>query len=73
VAYTWGFAGFGRLGLNQGSKDVMVPTPIPGFLERQNPIKQVLAGPVCGMLIDSRNNLHLWGKWKNSGDGGIGN
>lgn len=24
------------------------------------------------MAIDSRDTLHVWGKWKNSGDGGQG-
>ena len=24
------------------------------------------------MAIDSRDALHVWGKWKNSGDGGQG-
>ena len=62
--YAWGFAGFGRLGLNHSPpKDVLVPTAIPGFLERNNPIKKVEAGQCCGLAIDSNNALHLWGKW----------
>ena len=62
--YTWGFAGFGRLGLNHSPpKDILVPTPVPGFLERNNPIKKICAGQSCGMVIDSNDALHLWGKW----------
>jgi alpha-tubulin suppressor-like RCC1 family protein len=71
--YAWGFAGFGRLGLNLSPpKDVMIPTPMQGFVERNNPVKKVVAGPSGGMLVDSRDALMLWGKWKNSGDGGQG-
>ena len=33
---------------------------------------KVVAGPTCGMLLDERETLHVWGKWKNSGDGGQG-
>ncbi|KAL2917962.1 hypothetical protein HK105_202376 [Polyrhizophydium stewartii] len=71
--YAWGCGGYGRLGLNDTPpKNVHVPTEILGFKERQNPIKKVACGPTCCMAIDSRNALHLWGKWKSTGDGGQG-
>ena len=52
--YSWGFAGFGRLGLNHSPpKDIMVPQKLAGFVERNNPAKKLAAGPACGMVIDS--------------------
>jgi alpha-tubulin suppressor-like RCC1 family protein len=52
--YSWGFAGFGRLGLNHSPpKDIMTPTMVSGFGDRNNPVKKIAAGPTCGMLIDS--------------------
>jgi alpha-tubulin suppressor-like RCC1 family protein len=71
--YAWGFSGFGRLGLNQTPPiDTLTPAEITGFVERKNPVKHVVAGPSNGMVIDSRDSLQMWGKWKNSGDGGQG-
>ncbi|KAI8900764.1 regulator of chromosome condensation 1/beta-lactamase-inhibitor protein II [Globomyces pollinis-pini] len=70
--YSWGSCGYGRLGLNESPpKDTMVPAEISGF-GGVNPVERIAVGPTCGMLIDSRGSLHLWGKWKNSGDGGQG-
>ncbi len=59
------------MGINE-SKDQLIPKSIPGFVERSNPVMKVVAGPTCGMLLDERETLHVWGKWKNSGDGGQG-
>lgn len=60
AVYAWGFAGFGRLGLNHSPpKDVMVPTKLSGFTNRNNPAKMIAAGPTCGMAIDSRDSLLL--------------
>ena len=71
--FTWGCAGYGRLGLNETPpRDVMVPTQVPGFKNRNNFVKKMAVGPTCCMVTDSRDTLYLWGKWKNSGDGGQG-
>ncbi|KAJ3372581.1 Protein rcc2 [Kappamyces sp. JEL0680] len=60
------------VGTNNSSHDALVPKSISGFVERHNPVKKIVAGPSCGMLVDDRDTLHVWGKWKNSGDGGQG-
>ena len=73
--YVWGAGGFGRLGLNEmPPKDTMVPKELLGYFKDRgnNPIKKIVCGPTCTMAIDSRSALHLWGKWKNTGDGGQG-
>lgn len=71
--WTWGYAAYGRLGLNETPpKDHWTPTQITGFVERKNPVKHVCCGSSWGMCIDSRDALHVWGKWKNTGDGGQG-
>jgi alpha-tubulin suppressor-like RCC1 family protein len=71
--FTWGCAGYGRLGLNETPpRDVMIPKEVSGFKNRNNFVKKIAVGPTCGMVTDSRDTLYLWGKWKNSGDGGQG-
>lgn len=71
--YTWGYAAYGRLGLNETPpKDSFTPSEIGGFKDRSNPVKKIATGATCSMCIDSRDSLYLWGKWKNSGDGGQG-
>ncbi len=72
--YAWGAGGYGRLGLNDiPPKDVTVPQQILGFSDRGNPVKKVACGSTFSMCIDTRSDaLYLWGKWKNSGDGGQG-
>ncbi|RKO95197.1 RCC1/BLIP-II, partial [Caulochytrium protostelioides] len=35
-------------------------------------IRAIAAGPTCSMATDAQGSLWLWGKWKNSGDGGSG-
>ena len=39
--YAWGFAGYGRLGDNNSSKDSFVPVLVSGFGDRKNPAKKV--------------------------------
>ncbi|KAJ3302632.1 hypothetical protein HDV03_004817 [Kappamyces sp. JEL0829] len=68
LVWSWGFG----VGTNNSSHDALVPKSISGFVERHNPVKKIVAGPSCGMLVDDRDTLHVWGKWKNSGDGGQG-
>ncbi|KAI8929896.1 regulator of chromosome condensation 1/beta-lactamase-inhibitor protein II [Entophlyctis helioformis] len=71
--YAWGAGGYGRLGTNDmPPKDLFVPTEVMGFKDRNNFVKQVACGPTCCMAIDGRDALHLWGKWKHTGDGGQG-
>ena len=67
------YISYGRLGLNETPpRDVMVPTEVPGFKNRNNYVKKIACGPTCCMVTDSRDSLFVWGKWKNSGDGGQG-
>ncbi|KAJ3299407.1 hypothetical protein HK104_009009 [Borealophlyctis nickersoniae] len=69
--YTWGMGGFGRLGLGHAT-DTMFPTEVPGFKDRNNSVTTIACGPACSMVIDGKDAVYLWGKWKNSGDGGDG-
>ncbi|KAI8910288.1 regulator of chromosome condensation 1/beta-lactamase-inhibitor protein II [Gorgonomyces haynaldii] len=71
--FTWGAASYGRLGLNESPpKDAMVAKEIEGFANRNNPVTNIACGGTFSMCTDSRHAIYLWGKWKNSGDGGQG-
>ncbi|EGF78033.1 hypothetical protein BATDEDRAFT_91148 [Batrachochytrium dendrobatidis JAM81] len=73
AVYSWGCGGYGRLGLpDSPPKDIFVPTEVPGFKDRNNMVKKIACGTTSCMAIDGRNALYLWGKWKQSGDGGQG-
>ncbi|RKP02619.1 hypothetical protein CXG81DRAFT_7114, partial [Caulochytrium protostelioides] len=73
--WVWGCAGFGRLGSgHSGISDLAVPAPVMTFRYRGDAgkIRAIAAGPTCSMATDAQGSLWLWGKWKNSGDGGSG-
>ena len=58
--YSWGFAAYGRLGLNHSPpKDMFIPTLVSGFTDRQNPAKKVVAGPSCAMVIGNLFTLFI--------------
>lgn len=71
--YTWGFGGYGRLGLGN-SDDQLSPVLVPQFA-RDNAFtraKHVIAGPTSTVIIDRQRLYWLTGKWKMTGDGGSG-
>ncbi|KAI8377547.1 regulator of chromosome condensation 1/beta-lactamase-inhibitor protein II [Radiomyces spectabilis] len=71
--YSWGFGGYGRLGHGE-QKDLFAPQVIsklagPGRATRASAIA---CGSSCSMALDGTNQLLMWGKWKNTGDGSSG-
>lgn len=71
--YSWGFGGYGRLGHGE-QKDSMYPTLVQ-HLGYENIIaraSKIACGPTCSLVIDGQGMMYLWGKWKNTGDGGTG-
>ncbi|KAN0062784.1 hypothetical protein ACQY0O_004980 [Thecaphora frezii] len=71
--YTWGFGGYGRLGVGS-QQDQLVPTLVPQFA-RENQLTRatrVYAGPTNSAVIDGQRMFWLAGKWKTSGEGSAG-
>ncbi|EPQ26652.1 uncharacterized protein PFL1_05632 [Pseudozyma flocculosa PF-1] len=71
--YTWGFGGYGRLGLGT-QQDQLAPTLVPQFA-RENTLTRathIYAGPTNSAVIDGQRMFWLAGKWKNSGEGSAG-
>lgn len=68
--WTWGHAGYARLGLGD-TKDRLVPTIIPQYQagNEKNRAVEVLCGPTSSIVIDRHRLFHIAGKWKLSGDG----
>ncbi|KAL1918150.1 uncharacterized protein VTP21DRAFT_3416 [Calcarisporiella thermophila] len=70
--FSWGFGGYGRLGHSE-QKDLSVATSIPIFASNEyRKATAIACGTTFSMAIDVQKNFHLWGKWKNTGDGSAG-
>ncbi|KDN46969.1 RCC1/BLIP-II [Tilletiaria anomala UBC 951] len=71
--FVWGFGGYGRLGLGT-QHDQLVPTLVHQFAKDLVKLRaaHVIAGPTCTAIIDGQRTFYLAGKWKTSGDGGLG-
>jgi alpha-tubulin suppressor-like RCC1 family protein len=72
MVYTWGFAGYGRLGLND-QVDKKVPTMVPQYARNPNTrARDIVCGPTCSIVIDKQGIYQIAGKWKLTGDGSSG-
>ncbi|OWZ68244.1 hypothetical protein AYX14_01286 [Cryptococcus neoformans] len=71
--YSWGFAGYSRLGL-QDQKDRLLPTIVPSFAGNNEltRARSIACGPTSSTVIDRQNMILIAGKWKLSGDGSTG-
>lgn len=65
--FTWGFAGYGRLGQNE-TKDEMMPRNLKLFDYINRGIKQVWAGGTYCLALDENGILYFWGQTKSSGE-----
>ncbi|RUS31163.1 regulator of chromosome condensation 1/beta-lactamase-inhibitor protein II [Jimgerdemannia flammicorona] len=71
--YSWGFGGYGRLGHGE-QKDLHVPQTVAQFasLNELTHAQVIACGSTCSMALDKQQQLWMWGKWKNTGDGSSG-
>ncbi|KAF9359300.1 hypothetical protein BGX34_008449 [Mortierella sp. NVP85] len=71
--YSWGFGGYGRLGLSK-QEDRWTPMPIEHFSGSAQITRatKIAAGSSFSMALDGQHQFWLWGKWKTTGDGGGG-
>jgi alpha-tubulin suppressor-like RCC1 family protein len=71
--YSWGSGAVGRLGHGE-QKDELYPRVIDNFTS-PNPIMRatkIACGNTNSLAVDGQGMLHLWGKFKNTGDGSTG-
>ncbi|KAG0216375.1 hypothetical protein BGX28_002845 [Mortierella sp. GBA30] len=73
MVYSWGFGGYGRLGHSK-QEDLWTPMPIEQFAGSNKITRatKIACGSSFSMALDGQNQFWLWGKWKNTGDGGGG-
>jgi alpha-tubulin suppressor-like RCC1 family protein len=71
--YAWGHAGYSRLGLDD-TKDRLVPTLVAKFAGKlpRDRAKAIYCGMTSSVIIEQTGRFFMAGKWKISGDGGVG-
>mmetsp|Transcript_28149 Transcript_28149/g.53249 ORF Transcript_28149/g.53249 Transcript_28149/m.53249 type:complete len:574 (-) Transcript_28149:362-2083(-) len=72
AVFTWGFAGYGRLGHNS-QKDLMSPLELDVFSvsKSRNPrmgAKMITAGATCSYALSAGGQMFFWGRTKASGE-----
>ncbi|XP_074600983.1 protein RCC2 homolog [Brevipalpus obovatus] len=65
--FTWGFAGYGRLGHNE-TKDELVPRNLKLFDYVNRGVNNVWAGGCFSLALDMNGVLYFWGQTKTSGE-----
>jgi len=65
--FTWGFAGYGRLGHNE-TKDELMPRNLKLFDYVNRGVKRVWAGGYFSLALDINGVLYFWGQAKASGE-----
>jgi len=65
--FTWGFAGYGRLG-HAETKDEMVPRQVKQLENFRCVITKIAAGSTFCLASATNKNLYFWGQTKSSGD-----
>jgi len=65
--FSWGFAGYGRLGHND-TKNEMVPRNLKTFDYQNKGLVKVYAGSTFSMGVDENGVLYFWGQTKTTGD-----
>ncbi|OCH96269.1 RCC1/BLIP-II protein [Obba rivulosa] len=73
MVYVWGYNGYCRLGLGH-QKDILIPQVVPNFAGSNEMTRgaEVVAGPSNSVVIDKQRMYWMAGKWKNTGDGSVG-
>lgn len=66
--FTWGFAGYGRLGHND-TKNEMVPRNLKTFDYQNKGLAKVFAGSTFSKGVDENGVLYFWGQTKSTGEG----
>jgi alpha-tubulin suppressor-like RCC1 family protein len=71
--YAWGHAGYSRLGLDD-TKDRLIPTLVAKFAGKlpRDRAKAIYCGMTSSVIIEQTGRFFMAGKWKISGDGGVG-
>lgn len=65
--FTWGFAGYGRLGHSE-TKNELIPRNLKTFDYEKRGAKQVWAGSTFTLALDENGLLYFWGQNKSSGE-----
>lgn len=65
--FTWGFGGYGRLGINSPA-DQMQPVPVTFANQRGVFVTAVSAGATCCYATSSQGQLFFWGRTKSTGE-----
>lgn len=65
--FTWGFAGYGRLGHN-GTSDEMVPRNLKTFDYQNKGLVKCYAGSSFSLGVDENGVLYFWGQTKSTGE-----
>eukprot|EP00742_Colponemidia_sp_Colp-10_P006213 GILJ01006657.1.p1 GENE.GILJ01006657.1~~GILJ01006657.1.p1 ORF type:complete len:549 (+),score=94.03 GILJ01006657.1:41-1687(+) len=65
--YSWGFGGYGRLGLKHAN-DTKVPTLIDSFKHVRIPVKYITTGATSSFAVLENGSLYMWGITKKSGE-----
>ncbi|KAF8521621.1 regulator of chromosome condensation 1/beta-lactamase-inhibitor protein II [Hysterangium stoloniferum] len=71
--YVFGYNGYCRLGLGD-QQDGLVPKLVPQFAGPKDLTRgyKIAAGPTNSVVIDKNKMYWMAGKWKNSGEGSVG-
>jgi len=65
--FSWGFAGYGRLGHND-TKNELVPRNLKTFDYQNKGLKQIYAGSTFSLGVDENGVLYFWGQTKQTGE-----
>ncbi|RWS29333.1 RCC2-like protein [Leptotrombidium deliense] len=65
--FSWGFAGYGRLG-HSDTKNEMMPRNLKSFDYINRGVKRIWAGSTFSLALDENGNLYFWGQTKSSGE-----
>ncbi|KAG0227185.1 hypothetical protein BGW42_003111 [Actinomortierella wolfii] len=73
LVFSWGFGGYGRLGHSK-QEDLWYAVSIDHFAGSAKITRatDIACGSTFSMALDGQRQFWLWGKWKNTGDGGGG-
>ncbi|RWS06750.1 RCC2-like protein [Dinothrombium tinctorium] len=65
--FTWGFAGYGRLG-HSDTKNELMPRNLKSFDYINRGVKRIWAGSTFSLALDENGILYFWGQTKSSGE-----
>jgi alpha-tubulin suppressor-like RCC1 family protein len=65
--FTWGFAGYGRLGHSE-TKNEMIPRNLKTFDYVNRGASKIYAGSTYSIAVDEHKLMYFWGQTKSSGE-----